>query len=445
MAAGRAARVRNVRRGEFLVGRRVVPSTMASREKVTSAFAPDLDEVRAWLQKMIVTLRFVDLVTAVLALIVRMRDLNTELVAQLAHVRRARPRAEALRRLERQLVLPIEGLTVPAPKPNADTTSDDKKKRRGRHPGRRAPPAHLPRVPVFNRVPAELRVCPQCGAMMTPVSHSSCLILNVIPARVFVEERLDETIACPNDDTIVSASPPPQIVERGKLADTLIVEAVYVSTERVGDAVAAECVAAGAPEHAALRGACVDDARERSSSFGPQRADAFLAALAENAYVTRGREVQIACRELERLADARARVVQEQQQGVVALTQRGASIGLGEDGAHLLGLEVLDDASSRLLASERKNSLVLGSTGDIVPQQVFDEATDGGQPAIAGTRRVAPRGFEIVQEREDTVNGDVVETKVGDGAMGASVEKQEEETEAVSVGAHGARSPRRSH
>jgi transposase len=61
---------------------------------------------------------------------------------------------------------------------------------------------------------------------MTTVGHSSCLVLNVIPARVVVEERLDETIACPNDDTIVSASPPPQIVERGKLADALIVEAV---------------------------------------------------------------------------------------------------------------------------------------------------------------------------------------------------------------------------
>ena len=46
------------------------------------------------------------------------------------------------------------------------------------------------------------------------------------PARVFVEERLDETVACPNDDTIVSAHPPPQIVERSKLAGTLIVEAV---------------------------------------------------------------------------------------------------------------------------------------------------------------------------------------------------------------------------
>jgi hypothetical protein len=61
---------------------------------------------------------------------------------------------------------------------------------------------------------------------MTTVSHSSCLVLNVIPARVVVEERLDETVACRNDDTIVSASPLPQIVERGKLADGLIVEAV---------------------------------------------------------------------------------------------------------------------------------------------------------------------------------------------------------------------------
>jgi hypothetical protein len=206
--------------------------TMASREKVTSAFVPDLEEVRAWLQKMVASLRFVDLVTAVLALIARMRDINTELVAQLAHLRRSRPRSEVLRRLEQQIVLPIEGLIVPsAAKPTDDTTShDDKKKRRRNHPGRGTPPVHLPRVPVFNRVPAEQRVCPQCGTTMTTVSHSSCLVLNVIPARVFVEERLDETIASPNDDTIVSASPPPQIVERGKLANQTAVLSHTVPT-----------------------------------------------------------------------------------------------------------------------------------------------------------------------------------------------------------------------
>ena len=87
---------------------------MASHDRVTSAFAPDLDEIRAWLQKMIATLKFVEMVTAIVALIGRMRDLNTELVAQLAHLRRARPRSEALQRLERQLVLPIDGLTVPS-------------------------------------------------------------------------------------------------------------------------------------------------------------------------------------------------------------------------------------------------------------------------------------------------------------------------------------------
>ena len=60
---------------------------------------------------------------------------------------------------------------------------------------------------------------------MTTVGHSRCEILNVVPARVFVEVRLDERVACPKDDTIVSAPTPPAIVERGKLADALIVEA----------------------------------------------------------------------------------------------------------------------------------------------------------------------------------------------------------------------------
>jgi transposase len=228
MAARHPSRVEKDPRGELTDPPFVEAPTMVLRDPVTSAFAPDLEEVRAWLGKMIAALRFVELVAAILALIARMRDINTELVSQLAHLRRARPRSESLRRVEQQLVLPIAGLIVPsAPKPSDDAApTEDKKARRGKHPGRAAPPAHLQRVPVFNRVPPELRVCPQCGAMMTTVSHSSCFILNVVPARVFVEERLDETVACPNDDTIVSASPPPQIVERGKLADSLIVEAV---------------------------------------------------------------------------------------------------------------------------------------------------------------------------------------------------------------------------
>jgi transposase len=84
----------------------------------------------------------------------------------------------------------------------------------------------LPRIEEINSVPLEMRICLRCGAEMTTVAHSSCEYIDVIPAQYVVVVRKDETVACPNDDTIVSAPTPPAIVERGKLGDTLIVEAV---------------------------------------------------------------------------------------------------------------------------------------------------------------------------------------------------------------------------
>ena len=188
---------------------------------ITSPSVPDLAEVRAWIEKMIKALRFVELVAAILALIVRMRDLNLDLVKQIAHMRRARPRAESLRRLEAQQTLPF---TIEDARPAGP--DKPKKSRKGRHPGRAALPAHLPRVEVLNAVPPEERICPLCGRMMTTVGHEVCEILEIQPARIFVLQRKDERVACPHDDTIVSARTPPQIVERGKLGDTLILEAV---------------------------------------------------------------------------------------------------------------------------------------------------------------------------------------------------------------------------
>jgi transposase len=194
---------------------------------ITSPYAPDVGQLRAWLEKMIAALKFVELVAAVVALIGRMCDINTELTRQLAQLRRKRPRSETLERLERQLVLPLAGLVAQAARTGKGTQPGAKPKgsRRGRHPGRAAFPAHLQRVEVPNPVPAEQRICPICGTQMTTVGHSRCEVLNVQPAKIFVEVRLDERVACPKDDTIVSAPTPPAIVERGKLADTLIVEA----------------------------------------------------------------------------------------------------------------------------------------------------------------------------------------------------------------------------
>lgn len=198
---------------------------MQEPERITSPYAPDLGEVRAFLERQIRALRFVELVAAILAFVTRVCEVNGELSKKLAELRRRRPRSESLERLERQLVLPLAALGgAPVARPKEAPTRE-KKSRKGRHPGRAALPAHLPRVVVPNPVPPELRKCPRCGIEMATVAHARCEILSVIPAKVVVEVRLDETVACPNDDTIVSAPTPPAIVERGKLSDTLIVEA----------------------------------------------------------------------------------------------------------------------------------------------------------------------------------------------------------------------------
>lgn len=195
---------------------------------ITSPYAPDLKEVHGWLEKMIRTMRFVEMVTAIVAFIARLCEVNGELQKRLAEVRRKRPRSETLERLQRQLLLPLGTLT--APSPTAPSRSkDDKRKtprcRKGSHPGRAPLPAHLERIPVPNPVPPELRRCPLCGSEMTTVHHQPCEILSVVPARVVVLVRLDERVACPHDNTIVTAPTPPAIVERGKLADPLIIEA----------------------------------------------------------------------------------------------------------------------------------------------------------------------------------------------------------------------------
>jgi transposase len=196
-----------------------------SPQMITSPYAPDIEKLRAWLEESIKAVKFMELVTAVIAFVVRLTEINAELTKQLTQLKKKRPRSETLRRLNRQLLLPfMKPMGAPKAEPSQDT-GEKTKKRRLNHHGRAKLPAHLERVPRDNPVPPELRICPQCGSEMKTVGHSTCEFLEVIPARVVVIQRRDERVACPHDDTIVSAPTPAQLIERGKLGMTLIVEA----------------------------------------------------------------------------------------------------------------------------------------------------------------------------------------------------------------------------
>jgi transposase len=211
-------------------------AAMSESATITSPHVPDIDDVRRWLEKMIKSLRFVELVVAIVAFVTRMRDINTELTRRLADTRRRRPKSETLGRVEGQLLFAF-GVLIPVIEESSPTDDEDgtggstapdkpSKKKRPGHPGRAGLPKHLERVPEVNPVPPDLRTCPLCGEEMQTVAHSMCEILDVRPAELFVRQRLTERVACPNDDTIVSAPTPPELVERGKLGTTLIVESL---------------------------------------------------------------------------------------------------------------------------------------------------------------------------------------------------------------------------
>lgn len=207
---------------------------MSEPAAITSAHAPDVEDVRQWMEKMIKAMRLIELVRSVIALITRMRDVNTDLTRRIGDLRRKRPRSETLRRLERQLAFAFAALaadkqdatSLAQQEDGAAKKNSDKPSRRGRHPGRSRLPAHLQRVPEENPVPPHMRTCPLCGSDMRVVGHSMCEILDVRPAELYVRQRYDERIACPCDNTIVSAPTPHQLVERGKLGATLIVESL---------------------------------------------------------------------------------------------------------------------------------------------------------------------------------------------------------------------------
>ena len=65
---------------------------MSQPATITSPHAPDVEDVRQWLEKMVKAMRLVEVVVAVVALITRMRDINTELTKRIGDMRRKRPR-----------------------------------------------------------------------------------------------------------------------------------------------------------------------------------------------------------------------------------------------------------------------------------------------------------------------------------------------------------------
>lgn len=203
-------------------------------ELITSEVDPDLAEVKRFIKARIAEGAVAVLIAAILALLARMRDLNTELSKRLEASRRKRPPSETLHRLQMELPFwgkrPDNDVGDVAAEQGAERPKKERKKRgpKQKDPhGRPKLPAHLERVPDKRLVPDEQRGCPTCDVEAAHVTFKpGAEKLDIIPARYVVKQVLHEVVACQCcHEYIVSAPKADEIVDRGIIGDELAVQA----------------------------------------------------------------------------------------------------------------------------------------------------------------------------------------------------------------------------
>lgn len=197
---------------------------------ITSAIDPDLGIVEKFIADMIAKGAIGALVAAIVALLVRMRDLNTELMRRIASKSRKRPPNEAMRRLQMELPL----LCSPPANDGKRVLPERKKpKKRGakkpRPHGRPQLPAHLSRVPHVMLVPEAERTCPRCDdvELKRLCLKTTAEKLDIRPSQFIVSQMQVEVCACPRcHQHVVTAPTPDEVVDRGILGDELLVHAL---------------------------------------------------------------------------------------------------------------------------------------------------------------------------------------------------------------------------
>ena len=104
--------------------------------------------------------------------------------------------------------------------------TSEKKKRK--HPGRQTLPADLPRVERVIACTPEQYVCGNCGAGTTVIGYEVSEVLDVEPARYFVQVTRREKRACKScEEQGVAAAPlPARIIEKSLVSDRVIIDTI---------------------------------------------------------------------------------------------------------------------------------------------------------------------------------------------------------------------------
>jgi hypothetical protein len=175
------------------------------------------------------------------------------------------------------------------------------------------------------------------------------------------------------------------------------------------------------------------EALEGGEGLTPERAQPFFPSLAAEPDVRGATGLDVLDADVQGFADAGTGVVEEEQQGVVALPASVGAIGLLDEMSHRLWLEVRRRAGARPFRRECQDPLVLLGPHRVMACQVPDKAANRREPTVACGRGVAPLGLQVRQECRDGIDVEILWAQGGHRTLRGVSQKHEEEIEGVAV------------
>ena len=219
--------------------------------------------------------------------------------------------------------------------------------------------------------------------------------------------------------------------------------ALHVLVQEVACAVARKALPVPVLDHrlcvifaASCRG---EETSHQPSGVRQQGREPFASAFAVEPDKRRWDESDIARRQIQELLDACPRVVEEGHEEVVAFADLRRAIDLREHVCQLGVTEVAEHGTWRLLHGDGEHALTEQREGGLGIEHVAEEAVDGGEPSVARANGIASRGFEVLQEVEDAIGGEVFDVQRGGRPMHRRGQEAQEKLEGIAIRGDGVR------
>lgn len=180
-------------------------------------------------------------------------------------------------------------------------------------------------------------------------------------------------------------------------------------------------------------GSLSDHRLECSNCHRPERTRPLLAPFPMKANMIWDYKLKISLAYGERFADPGTGVVEQQQQSVVALARAGATVGLGQQAAHLVRLKESGQRTSGAFGRKCEHSRVLVGSGRVLTQRMLKEAAKCDTTAVARRYAVVPMILERLQKSPYHVGIQVDDSESRNRNSAAVGRKLQEESHGVAV------------